>query len=180
MTRSLLCVLVLGFVSIGSVSGAPALEDGVVCFISVSGAPPEYTREYEGLAVVARGTIRVGDLTIRAAGLTPTQLAGAIERRLREEKIYTKPQVLLNIPIVDSTVTIGGAVREPGRHIFIRGMRLSSVLDVAGGTNGTGNGRIFLVRDGKGRAFTLKGIRKDPSKDLKLCPGDYIEFGGEF
>ena len=104
------------------------LRDGDSFEMRLSGPPEEFTREFNLMLTVDEGSVNVPMIgRIRAAGLSSTQLALTIERRLKDEKIFT----IANVNITTSqsqkqrTIIIGGAVRQPGRQQWFSEIRVS-------------------------------------------------------
>lgn len=122
---------------------------------------------------------------IKVAGLTLTEATEALEKALSD--FILKPSVGLSpADIASQTVSIVGAVANPGVHSIHNGMRISDVYAMAGGSsvrNIDGQwldvadlNNSVLVRDGKiipvdfHKAIDLG----DPVDNLTLKKGDYI------
>jgi len=61
------------------------LEDRDGFWLCVTGAPPEFTEEYNQLYLVTDDTISIPNLgLVKAAGLTASELATSIEKGLRD------------------------------------------------------------------------------------------------
>jgi polysaccharide export outer membrane protein len=179
--RSILLLFTLLFGSLAVARADAKLGDGDLFRLSVSGAPKEYTAEFELDYTIDDGSITVPNVgRVRAAGLTPTQLAAFIEKRLKEEKIFTNPTVLINVAQVNRTIVVGGAVRSPGRHPWAANMTLTMAIATAGGPADFAQDKVKLVRDGKAQEYSRKALKKDTAGDPKILPNDYIEMAGEF
>jgi polysaccharide export outer membrane protein len=181
MRAILLCLsLLLG--SFAAVQAAEKLTDGDMFSMSLSGAPREYTQEYDLTHTIDDGAINVPNVgRVKIAGLTMSQAAAAIEKRLRDEKIFTNPTVVINLlPNQQRFITIGGAVRGPGKQPWSPGMTLSMALAMAGGPQEFAQDKIRIVRGGQSAEYSRKALRKDPSQDPKILVGDYVELQGEF
>jgi len=131
--------------------------------------PIEYTIGGDGFVNIPLGG------QIRAAGLTQSQLERAIERRLVEQKIFRWPTATINVPNVSRFVTVGGAVRGPGRYPWSADMTITSALMSAGGPTEWGGKRIYLTRSGEVRRYDYKKIKARPADDERVLPGDQIE-----
>jgi polysaccharide biosynthesis/export protein VpsN len=180
MNRIFLRFAVLLAMTLGA-RARTTLEDYDMFQLTVKGAPPEFTREYERDYTVADGFIYVPNIgPVKTVGLTPGELAGVIARELRDRKIFTKPEVIINVVAVDYTIPVGGAVRKPNCYPLAENLTLSRAVAVAGGPAPHGEDKVRLFRKGKVTAYSRKAIRKDPAKDPKLLPGDYVEVAGEY
>lgn len=157
------------------------LGDGDMFQMNVSGAPKEYTSEYDLTYTVDDGSINVPNVgRVKVVGLTATQLSMAIEKRLRDEKIFTNPTVVINVAQTTRTITVGGAVRNPGRHPWSANMTLTIAIATASGPADFAQDKVRVVRAGQSQEFSRKLLRKDPTQDPKILPGDYVELLGDF
>ncbi len=112
---------------------------------------------------------------VKAAGLPANEAQKAIEDKLKEEKIFTHPTVTISVQ-GNRFVNIGGAVRGPGRIAYTSDLTLMSAINAAGGFNDFADQkRVRLVRGGKAEVIDTRKLRKDPSKDPRVQPGDQIE-----
>jgi protein involved in polysaccharide export with SLBB domain len=162
--------------------GDTKLEDGDIFNLSVTGAPREFIKEYDLECTVAQGVILIPNVgLVRAAGLTASELAGAIEKEPRVRKIFTKPAVIINVVCSDPMITIGGAAPNMGRYMLSDNKTLVRAIATAlGPEQPWGDVQVRLIRKGQATQYSWKALRKDPAKDPKLLPGDYIEVEGEF
>jgi polysaccharide export outer membrane protein len=157
-----------------------AFRDGDTFRLAVGGAPREYTQDFELEYTVDAGSVTIPMIgRMRAVGLTPSALAGAIEKRLKDDKIFTNPSVVLNPVRNPSTVVVGGAVRNPGRHPWAPEMTLSQALAAASGPSDFASDKVKLIRAGQAQLFSRKALKKDPASDPKVQPNDYIEVQGD-
>jgi polysaccharide biosynthesis/export protein len=180
MRSILLCLTALfGALSISRADNR--LSDGDVFQMSLSGAPREFTQEYDLNHTVDDGAVNIPNVgRVRIAGLTSSQAAAAIEKRLRDEKVFTNPTVVINVMQNQRWVIIGGSVRNPGKQQWVAGMTLTMALASASGPAEYAEDKVRLKRAGQVQEFSRKAIRKDPSLDPKVLPGDYVELSGEF
>ena len=112
---------------------------------------------------------------VRAAGLTQSQLEGAIQKRLVEQKVFRWPTATINVPNVSRFVTVGGAVRAPGRQVWSADLTITSAIASAGGKGDFASDKINLIRSGEIRRYSLKKIKSRPAEDERLLPGDQVE-----
>lgn len=112
---------------------------------------------------------------VRAAGLTQTQLEMAIQQRLVSEKIFRWPTATINVPNQARFITVGGAVRNPHRMGWSADLTLTSAINAAGGGGDFASDRVNLIRGGSVTQYRLKQLKRNPSEDPPLLPGDQVE-----
>jgi len=157
------------------------LSDGDSFTMSVSGAPKEFTQEYDLNYTVDDGGISVPNVgRVKAVGVTASQLAATVEKELKDRKIFTNPTVVINVVAITRSIVVGGAVRNPNRHQWNASMTLTMAIAAASGPADFAEDKVRLIRAGKATEYSRKAIRKDPSLDPKVLPNDYIEVTGEF
>jgi protein involved in polysaccharide export with SLBB domain len=179
--RTLLCLLSLLLLSLLPANADQVLRDGDIFRLAIGGAPREYTADFELEYTINDGMVTIPIIgRMRAAGLSPNSLAGAIEKRLKEEKIFANPTVILNPTPNARTLVIGGAVRNPGRQPWAIDMTLTQAIAAASGPSEWAEDKVKLIRGGKFEIFSRKAIKKQPDTDPKVFPGDFVEVQGEF
>lgn len=117
---------------------------------------------------------------IRAAGLTPDQLADRIQTSLRE--FITDASVTVAVRQMNSRrVFITGEVAKPGVYPLASVMTVMQLIAIAGGLNEFAEANsisILRVEDGKTRtfAFAYKDVAKGkkPQQNIVLKPGDTV------
>lgn len=120
--------------------------------------------------------------TFDAAGQTSSELALAIEQRLRSRYVRN-PQVTVNVEDPKSLVfTVDGQVTKPGIYPVIGRLTLIGSVAAAGGTTRDAALQdvvIFRTVDGKKYAgiYNLKSIREGIYSDPEVYSGDVIEVG---
>ena len=151
---------------------------------------PELSRDY---AVNANGTITVPLLTqpVRAAGLTPEELARSLEESFRQSGRLSHPQITVFVQQSRrSAVTVEGAVRTPQTVAVSGPTLLTSVLAQCGGRNDDSGTEITVRRgeealrelplQGKDATPIVKvGFKElldpnDPTAKFTLWPGDRV------
>lgn len=146
--------------------------------LRMSGMPPEDAAQFSGAPynVGSDGSVSIPLIgKVQAAGLSPSQLERMIEKRLVDEKIFRWPNATVNVVTSVRFVTVGGAVRMPQRMSWSADLTLLSALSAAGGAGDFGGDKVSLVRGGKATFYSIKKLKKDPSQDPKLLPGDQLE-----
>jgi polysaccharide export outer membrane protein len=156
---------------------AVALRNGDQVEIHIAGVPLEDQQQFQGTyAVDESGMINVPYIgLIKAGGLAPSQVQTAIQNALVAGQIYTNPTVSVNPPAGARYLSVGGAVRQPGRVQYTSDLTLITTINAAGGPSDFAGDKIRLVRQGKVSMFSRKKLNKDPSQDPAVQPGDQIE-----
>lgn len=144
------------------IGGVPADE--------ISTVNGTYTIDGEGyLNMPYIGKVAVG-------GMTQGQATSAIERIYRSKEIYTNPTITMTIAATGRFVSVGGAVKSPQRVPYTPDMTVLSAINAAGDFNEFANqSKVLLLRDGKTTTVNCKDIRRNPSLDPGVRPGDQIQ-----
>jgi polysaccharide biosynthesis/export protein len=134
------------------------------------------------------GIFRVDDLgnlqlpvlgAIKVEGMSVTQAADLIRRKLLEEQILKNPQVTLNVLEYAATqVTILGEVASPGKYPLLVSHSLPDVLALAGGLTPTAGNEVEVVHAGEAASpSVMKYSRQTDAKEasaLLILPGDTV------
>ena len=170
-----LALLGLGFTPTAFAQSALRIGDTVD--IRLSGVPPEETGQFSATYTVDdAGMLNLPYIgLVKGEGLQANQLQVNIEKKLKDDKIYTRPTITVLIANNARFVNVGGAVRSPMRVPYTPDMTLMSAINAAGGFNDFGGKQVRLSRDGKLKVIDIKKISKDPSLDFPVQPGDKIE-----
>ncbi|MGH8092814.1 MAG: polysaccharide biosynthesis/export family protein [Chthoniobacterales bacterium] len=171
-----------------AVTACPTLADSVVragdpLDIRISGVPAdEQTQVNNTYTVDASGMVNMPFINkVRAAGLTPAQVADAIENGYRAAKIYTNPTITITMQSQTRFVNVGGAVRAPTRVPFTEDLTLLAAINAAGGFNDFADQkRVRLLRGNEAKVYDVRQFRREPGLDPKLQPGDRIEVPQSF
>jgi protein involved in polysaccharide export with SLBB domain len=173
-------LLILGLVS-AIASGALAqatLRVGDPIEIKVGGVPNEEQVQVNNTYTVdANGSVNLPYINkVKAAGLTPAELARSIEQTYRSNRIYTNPTITILMQPTSRFVNVGGAVRSPARVPFTEDITLLAAINAAGGFNDFADQkRVRLLRGNEVTVYDVRQSRRDPSLDVKLRPGDRVE-----
>jgi len=166
-------------VDIANRSGAMLhLRNGDTMDIRLGGVPREEIEQVTGTYVVdTQGYVNMPHLgRISAAGLTQEQLQVSIENAYRAAGLYSNPTITVSVPMQARFVNVGGEVRLPQRVPFTPDLTVVSAISAAGGlTEYASQSRIRMVRGDQVIKIDLRKVRKDPSLDVPLEPGDSIE-----
>jgi polysaccharide export outer membrane protein len=134
----------------------------------------EFSRQY---LVDSDGTVNFPYINaVRAAGYTPGQLERVIQQKLVTARIFTTPTVNITMQTTARVVAVTGGVRAPQRLPWTSDLTVASAVDLCGGVDDFGSEKgVKLIRNGTQiGVFDLRKLRKDPSLDVKVLPGDQI------
>jgi protein involved in polysaccharide export with SLBB domain len=171
------------FCVIGVALGQAMLRAGDPIEIKIGGVPvDEQTQVNNTYTVDASGAISLPYINkVQAAGLAPAQVAAAAEAKYREGKIFTNPTITITMQPTARFVNVGGAVRTPSRVPFTEDMTMLAAINAAGGFNDFADQkRVRLLRGSTVQIHDVRQFRRDPSRDVKLQPGDRVEVPQSF
>lgn len=154
------------------------MKKGDVFELRLSGMPPETASEFFLQYTVGDdGKVKLPYIgEVPAAGLSTTEFGRSIERRLVQEKIFTRPVAVIMLQQQSRFVTVGGEVRAPNTIQWSPDLTLNQAIMRVGGPGEFGNlKKIKVTREGRSQLFNLKKADKDPSQNPKLLPGDTVE-----
>jgi protein involved in polysaccharide export with SLBB domain len=183
ITRSLLGAAAVFLASSSLLAQDAVLRPGDTVEIKLGGVPNEEIQAVSGpYTIDGEGFLNLPHIgRVRAASATQAQLQGAIEGAYRSQQIYSNPSITLGIPMEARFVNTGGEVKVPQRVPFTPDITVLSAISASGGfTEFADQSKVRLLRDGKVTLVNVKEVRKDPSKDIRLKPGDKIEVPQSF
>jgi polysaccharide export outer membrane protein len=145
--------------------------------LRLSGMPADDASQFQGPQTVGSdGQINVLYVgRIQAAGRTAGEIERTVEKALIDKKIFRWPQATLTVALQTRFITVGGNVRAPNRPPWSPDLTVLSAIMAAGGPSDFGGDKIHLIRGGKITVYSYKKLRRDPSQDQKLLPGDSVE-----
>ena len=159
------------------------LRAGDTIEIRIGGVPGEEITQVSGSYTIdGSGDINLPHIgKIRAMGLTQAQLQSAIEGTYRSQEIYTNPSITVSVPTAARFVDVGGSVRNPQRVPFTPDLTVLGAINASGGfTEFADQSKVRVLREGQVQIVNIREVRRDPSRDLKLKPGDKIEVPQSF
>jgi polysaccharide export outer membrane protein len=159
------------------------LRPGDPVEMRISGVPAdEQTQVNNVYTVDASGMVNMPYINkVHAGGLTPAQLASAIENGYKSAGIFTNPTITIVMQPQTRFVNVGGAVRAPNRVPFTEDLTLLTAINAAGGFNDFADQkRVRLLRGSDAKIYDVRQFRRDPGLDPKLQPGDKIEVPQSF
>jgi len=154
------------------------LRVGDTVQIRISGVPAEEIGQFNNSYLIdGNGMVNIPYIgNVQAAGLQSGQLQATIEAKLKSGQIYTHPTIIVTSEGSARFVTVGGNVRSPGRVVHTSDLTLLSAISAAGGFNEFADERkIRLVRGGKTTVYDVRDLKKDPTRDPRVVPGDQID-----
>lgn len=181
--RKIAAAFFILFASVLAAQAQATLRIGDPVELKIAGVPAEEQAQVNNIYTIdATGTVNLPYINkVRADGLTPAQLSSAIEGTYRSGKIYTNPTITIVMQPNARFVNVGGAVRTPSRVPFTEDMTLLTAINAAGGFNDFADQRkVRVLRGSEVRVYDVRQSRRDPSKDLKLQPGDRVEIPQSF
>lgn len=181
--RPLIAFLCLFLAVVASVQAQATLRIGDPIELKISGVPAEEQAQVNNVYTVdVAGTINLPFINkVKADGLTPAQLAASIENTYRSSKIYSNPTITIVMQPSARFVNVGGAVRSPSRVPFTEDMTLLTAINAAGGFNDFADQRKVRVLRGRDvKIYDVRESRRDPSRDIRLQPGDRVEVPQSF
>lgn len=178
---ALLFAILLAFVV--PARGQATLRIGDPVDLKISGVPAEEQAQVNNTYTVdSNGSVNLPYINkVQANGLTPAQLAASIEGSYRAGKVYTNPTITIVMAPSARFVNVGGAVRSPSRVPFTEDMTLLTAINAAGGFNDFADQRkVRVLRGSDVQVYDVRQSRRDPSRDIRLQPGDRIEVPQSF
>lgn len=110
---------------------------------------------------------------IKAAGLTPTELAERIQANY-VPRYYVRCTATVLVA-QRRFIYVGGEVRNPGRFPWTEDMTLMKAINTASGfTDYANRQKAQLAREGKLEVYNCEELQRNPAKDPIIRPGDSI------
>ena len=169
------------FQAVGAIGQDAVLRAGDQIEIRLSGVPVEDAGQVSASYTIdGQGSVNLPHIgKIQASGKTQDALQSAIEGAYKSQQIYSNPTITISSP--GRFVNVGGDVKGPRRVEFTPDLTILSAVNSCGGfTEYANQKKVRLLRDGKVTIVDCTLIRKDPSKDVRLRPGDSIEVPQSF
>ena len=166
---------------IGAIGQDAELRAGDQLEIRLSGVPGEDASQVSASYTIdGQGYVNLPHIgKIQAAGKTQADLQSAIEGAYKSQQIYSNPTITISSG--GRFVNVGGDVKAPRRVEFTPDLTILSAINACSGfTDYANQKKVRLLRDGKVVIVDCTLIRKDPSKDIRLKPGDSIEVPQSF
>lgn len=179
----LLTALLIGQITAYAADQTVRMRSGDNIEIRIGGVPFEEISQVTGAYTIdTNGFVNMPHIgRIRAAGLTQDELQLAVEKSYRDNEIYTRPTITVNVPMQTRLVNVGGEVRMPQRISYTPDLTVLGAISAAGGfTEFANQRRVRLLRGNTVTEVDIRRVRRDPSQDIVLQPGDSIEVSRSF
>jgi protein involved in polysaccharide export with SLBB domain len=109
---------------------------------------------------------------IRAAGKTPSELQGDIEK-LYVPQYYTR--LTVTVAGQSRVYYVGGEINHPGPEVYIGHTTITTAIQAAGDFTQFANHKVWLTRaDGTRIRVNVDKALKDSTQDPPIFPGDKI------
>ena len=114
---------------------------------------------------------------VKVAGKSASEAQSLVEHMYVTEGIFTHPTVSINIAPTARFVNVGGPGVKAGVRVpFTADMTLMSAILAAGDFNDFADQKhVNLIRGSKVTIVNCKEVRRNPSKDVAVLPGDTIQ-----
>jgi protein involved in polysaccharide export with SLBB domain len=178
MRTFLLCFLLLAAGVSHLFAQGAALRPGDTIDIRLSGVPPDEIQQFSATYTIdEQGNLNLPYIGgIRAGGLTQNVVQESVQRKLVSDGIYTHPTITIIVQPSARFVNVGGAVKNPSRIPFTPDLTIMTAINAAGGFNDFADQRkVRWVHEGHVEMVDVRKLRKDPTLDSKIFPGDQIE-----
>lgn len=110
---------------------------------------------------------------LKAAGLTPSELAKSIQETYLAKKIYRAIDV--SVSLGERYVYVDGEVIRRGRVLWTPDMTITKALAAAGGFSlYAKETAVVLSREGRSYTINVKLAQKQPPEDMPMLPGDRV------
>jgi len=179
----LMLALALSLAGTASAQTDALLRRGDTIEMRIGGVPQEEASIFNMTYTIdGSGRLNLPHIgNVNVAGLTPGQAKDVIEKTYRAREIYTNPSINIIIQAQNRQVSVGGAVKMPQRVAFTPDLTALSAINAAGGFNEFANqSKVRVLRAGQVIMVNCKEVRKNPTLDVRLQPGDIIEVSESF
>ena len=179
---------IVGLVCLGAAGAAIAQSDAVLrkgetIELRIGGVPGDEASLFNSTySVDGSGRLSLPHIgLVTVGGLTIGQAKEVIERTYRSRDIYTNPSINIIVATLARQVSVGGAVKAPQRVSYTPDLTALSAINAAGGFNEFANqGKVRVLRGGQVIMVNCKEVRRNPSLEVRLQPGDIIEVPESF
>ena len=180
--KKIMLAALLAVVCAGSSAWAQEvqLRSGDAFDLRISGVPSDDQATISGSYTVdGSGYINLPYINkVKAGGRTPSDVQSAVEHMYAEQGIFTHPTIALNIAQSARFVNVGGpGINGGGKRLpYTPDLTVLSAITAAGDFNEFAKqSQVSLIRGGKRIVLDCTQLRRDPSKDMAVLPGDNIQ-----
>jgi protein involved in polysaccharide export with SLBB domain len=138
-----------------------------------AGGAQSTTPSVSDLSVDEDGNVSLSLIgSIKAAGLTPSELAERIQANY-VPRYYVRCNA--TVLVAQRFFYLGGEVRNPGRFPWSDDTTLLKAINTASGfTDYANRQKVQLTRGGKLEVYNCEDLQRNPVKDPPIRPGDTI------
>jgi len=149
------------------------LRTGDEIVVRIDAGPPTAGNTPSDVTIDDQGNIELALVgTIKAAGLTPSELAEHIQSNY-VPRYYVR--CTATVLVAQRFFYVGGEVKAPGRFIWSEDTTLMKAINTAGGfTDYANRGKVQLARGKELQTFDCDELQRNPAKDVPIRPGDTI------
>ncbi len=154
------------------------LRSGDMIDLKLGGVPSTETQSVSGqYQIDADGFVNMPNIgKVKIGGLSPAAAEIAIQNAYTAKEIYTHPTIIITMQPQSRWVNVGGEVKAPERVPYTPDLTVLSCINAAGGFSPYADQRrVRLLRGAQVTIVDVKKIRRDPSRDIPLQPGDKVE-----
>lgn len=158
------------------------MRSGDAFELRIGGVPPSEGSAFNNTYTIdSDGNLNLPLLgKLNVSGMTPAQIQSTIERAYKTRDIYTHPTITL-VSSQARFISVGGSVRSPQRVAYTPDMTVLSAINAAGDFSEFANRKsVVILRGGERIVVNCKEIARNPSKDVKVLPGDQIQVPESF
>jgi polysaccharide biosynthesis/export protein VpsN len=159
------------------------LRRGETIELRIGGVPQEEATLFNSTYTIdGSGRLNLPHIgVVTVAGMTAGQAKDQIERVYRSRDIYTNPAINIIVTSQNRQVSVGGAVKLPQRVTYTPDLTVLAAINASGGFNEFANqAKVRVLRAGQVIMVNCKEVRKNPTLDVRLQPGDIIEVQESF
>ncbi len=156
------------------------IRSGDAFDLRISGVPSDDQSTISGSYTVdGQGYINLSYIgKVKAGGRVASDIQSAVERAYIDQGIFTHPTIAVNIAQTARFVNVGGpGINGGGKRLpYTSDLTVLSAITAAGDFNEFAKqSQVSLIRAGKRIVLDCKQLRRDPSKDMPVLPGDNIQ-----
>ncbi len=183
MKKYLVIILVLCGPLLSAMASDTPLRAGDTFDLRIGGVPPQESSAINGSYTIdGEGFLNLPYLgKMGVSNMTASQIQSMAERSYTEKGIYTHPTITITVSPAARFVNVGGQVKAPQRVAYTPDMTVLSAINAAGDFNEYADQKkVRLLRGSKVTVINCVAVRKDPSQDVKVIPGDQIQVPQSF
>ena len=181
MKKAFLLVSAMALCVIGraAAQGDATIRSGDSVDLRISGVPSDDQQTISSnYTVDGQGCLNLSYIgKVRVVGRTASEAQSMVEHAYVSEGIFTRPTVAINVPLTARYINVGGPGVKAGVRVpYTPDMTLMSAILAAGDFNEFADQKhVNLIRGKDVKIVNCKEVRKHPSQDVAVLPGDTIQ-----